>query len=193
LFAAVFWLLLLRAQGYAPAMRYFLIMAMAGNLFSGTGYFLYSGFSNFGDWAAVIRGLEPHWVWQVGLIIVGLVSYFFAMILVGRQLNPFRRDQASFPRLRRLCRTPYFTDGVLAAAGGLVNPLGLYYVVVSALPSTLGANAGLLSLPAWMGSWRLNEQRPVATIPRSFGWIAGGVIAGLLFIVVLGRGITFSR
>jgi hypothetical protein len=132
-------------------------------------------------------------MWQAGLIVIGLVSYFFAMILVGRELNPFRRDRESFPRLRRLCWTPYFTDGLMTAAGGLVNPLGLFYVAVSALPSTLGANAGLLSLPAWIGSWRLSKQDSVAAVPRSLGWIAAGVIAGLVFIVVLGRGITFSR
>jgi len=34
---------------------------------------------------------------------------------------------------------------------GLLNPLGLFYVVASALPSTLGANAGLLSLPDMVG------------------------------------------
>ena len=60
IFAVVFWLLLLRPQRYAPATRYFLVIAMAGNLFTGTGYFLFSGVFNFGDWAAVIRG------WQIG-------------------------------------------------------------------------------------------------------------------------------
>ena len=192
LFAAVFWLLLRRRRRFAPAARYFLVMAMAGNLFTGTGYFLYSGFSNFGDWAAVIRGLEPHWMWQAGLIAIGFVSYYFAMILVGHELNAFRRERKSFPRLRGLCWTPYFTDGLLATLGGLMNPLGLFYVVASALPSTLGANAGLLSLPAWLQSWRLSKQEPVAAVARSLGWIAVGAIAALVFIVVLGRGITFS-
>jgi hypothetical protein len=132
-------------------------------------------------------------MWQVGLILVGLVSYFLAMIAVGRELNPFRPETVSFPRLRRLCWTPYFTDGILATAGGLMNPLGGFYVLVSALPSTLGANAGLLSLPGWMGSWKKSAEEPVGTLERSPAWIAAGVIAGLVFIVVLGRGITFSR
>src|SRR5580700_8340097 len=37
LFGAIFWLLLLRPQRYQPATRYFLTLAMAGNLFTGTG------------------------------------------------------------------------------------------------------------------------------------------------------------
>ena len=74
LFAAIFWLLLLRPQRYRPATRYFLVLALAGNLFTGTGYFLFSGVINFGDWAEVIRGFEPHWMWQLGLVVLGVVS-----------------------------------------------------------------------------------------------------------------------
>ena len=57
-FAGIFWLLLLKPQRYKPVTRYFLVLAMAGNLFTGTGYFFFSGVTNFGDWAAVIRGLR---------------------------------------------------------------------------------------------------------------------------------------
>ena len=38
---------------------------MMGNLFTGTGYFFFSGVANFGDWAAVIHGLQPYWAWRV--------------------------------------------------------------------------------------------------------------------------------
>lgn len=55
-FAALFWLLLRDASRYRPATRYFLVMAMTGNLFTATGYFFFSGVMNFGDWAAVIQG-----------------------------------------------------------------------------------------------------------------------------------------
>src|SRR5580658_8498707 len=75
LFAGIFWLLLRRARRYRPTTRYFLVLALMGNLFTGTGYFLFSGVMNFGDWAAVIRGLEPHWEWQLGLVLLGAVSY----------------------------------------------------------------------------------------------------------------------
>src|SRR5882724_13192311 len=63
LFAGIFWLFLRGARRYQPAMRFFLVLALAGNLFTGTGYFLFSGVFNFGDWAAVIQGLQPHWAW----------------------------------------------------------------------------------------------------------------------------------
>ncbi len=192
LFAAIFWLFLLNPQRYRPATRYFLALAVAGNLFIGTGYFFFSGITNFGDWAAVIQGLHPHWMWRFGLIMLGMVSYYASMLLVAAKLNPFRSPDKDSPRLRGLCWTPYFTDGILAGLGGLLNPAGLFYVIASALPSTLGANAGLLSLPCMMkrGS---GSQEPVAPIERSRVWIATATVASLLFIFVLGRGLTWSR
>ncbi len=197
LFGAIFWLLLVKPQKYPPALRYFLVMAMAGNLFTGTGYFLFSGVSNFGDWAEVIKGLQPHWVWQLGLIVLGIVSYFASFLLLAAKLKPFRATEPGGRRYRMLCWTPYFADGILAGLGGLLNPLGLFYVIASALPATLGANAGLLSLPSAMPGlirrWSGAEEERVRPIQRSIPWIATAIIASLLFVFVLARGLTWSR
>jgi hypothetical protein len=192
-FAAIFWLLLLRPQRYKPTTRYFLVLAMAGNLFTGTGYFFFSGVTNFGDWAAVIRGLQPHWMLQLGLVVVGVASYYASMLLVAAKLKPFQEKNRTSRRLRVLCWTPYFTDGILAGLGGLLNPLGLFYVIASALPSTLGANAGLLSLPSMMRRMSGSEAEQVGPIRRSLAWVSAGAVASLLFIFVLGRGIMWSR
>jgi len=193
LFAAIFWLLLLKPERYRPATFYFLVMAMAGNLFTGTGYFFFSGVANFGDWAAVIRGLQPYWMWRAGLIGVGAVSYYASMLLVAAQLKRFRRADEGSQRLRVLSWTPYFTDGILAGIAGLFNPAGLFYVIASALPSTLGANAGLLSLPSIMRRQGVSAESRVGPIQRSVAWIVAGAVASLLFIFVLGRGLTWSR
>ena len=191
-FAAIFWLLLRRPTRYAPSARYFLVLAMAGNLFTGTGYFFFSGVTNFGDWAVVIRGLQPHWMWQLGLVALGMISYYGSMLLVRNELVPFRSPTDS-ARLRGLCWTPYFADGVLAGLGGLLNPAGLFYVIASALPSTLGANAGLLSLPSMLRRGNVIEKQAVGPVARSFVWIATGLAASLIFVFVLGRGITLTR
>jgi len=194
LFAAIFWLLLRRGSRYRPAMRYFLVLALMGNLFTGTGYFLFSGVMNFGDWAVVIQGLEPHWAWQVGLVVLGVASYWASMVLVGAEMEAFREKDGHSPRILQLCYTPYFADGILAAIAGLMNPIGFFYVIASALPSTLGANAGLLSLPFVMQHWRRGRgEKPAGAIPRSAGWIALGALASVVFIFVLGRGLTWSR
>jgi hypothetical protein len=196
IFAGIFWLLLLRPQRYRPATRYFLVLAMAGNLFTGTGYFLFSGVFNFGDWAAVIRGLQPHWAWQLGLAVLGLVSYYGAMLAVTAKVaafQTFQENDKSSRRLRDLCWTPYFTDGTLAGLAALFSPLGLFYMIASALPSTLGANSGLLSLPGMIRGARPRQEEPVGPIRRSAAWIATALVGSLLFISVLGPGITWSR
>lgn len=197
-FGVVFWILLLKADGFRPATRYFLVLAMMGNLFTGTGYFLFSGVSNYGDWAAVIHGLHPHWMWQIGLIVLGVAAYFASMLLVAAKLKPFHVTQKP-RRIRSLCWTPYITDGILAGVAGVLNPAGLVYVLTSALPSTLGANAGLFSLPGIIGRWNRKSQpgggdaERVAPICRSYGWIGAALIVVLLYIFVIGRGITWSR
>jgi hypothetical protein len=116
------------------------------------------------------------------------------MMVVGSEMEPFREKAERSPRILRLCFTPYFTDGILAAIAGLMNPIGFFYVIASALPSTLGANAGLLSLPFVMHKLkRPHEEEAAGPISRSPAWIALGAVASLLFIFVLGRGITWSR
>jgi len=194
LFAGIFWLLLRGAGRYRPATRYFLALALMGNLFTGTGYFLFSGVMNFGDWAAVIQGFEPHWAWQGGLVVLGVATYWASMLVVGAELKPFREKGDRPSRVLRLCYTPYFTDGILAFLGGVMNPVGFFYVIASALPSTLGANAGLLSLPFLMRKRRrVHEAEPLDPISRSAAWIIAGGSASLLFIFVVGRGLTWSR
>jgi hypothetical protein len=185
-FAGIFWLVLRRPRRFLPAMRYFLVLTMAANLFAGTGYFFFSGVTNFGDWAAVITGWQPHWMWQLGLAVVGVISYYASMMLVAAEMRPF------VGRLRALAWTPYITEGVLAGLGGLLNPAGLFYVIASALPSTLGANCGLLALPGIMHGWKCPKEDRVSPIGRSSVWIVIGSIASVLFIFVLGRGLTWS-
>lgn len=187
--AGILWLLLLRPQRYRPVILYFLVLAMSGNLFTGTGYFLFSGVVNFGDWRTVIEGLHPDWMWRLGLIVLGAASYYASMRLVMAKLRPF---QGPDPRsVRWVCWTPYFTAGVLAGLAALFSPFGLFYMIASALPSTLGANAGLLSLPGLMRCGQRKEEALV--IARSLPWIVAGSIASLLFIFVLGHGITWRR
>ncbi len=186
--AAVLWLLLLRSKRFHAVTHYFLVIAMAGNLFAGTGYFLFSGVANFGDWKQVIAGLHPQWAWRVGLIILAAVSYYASMMLVAAKLRAFRsRNSRSF---RWICWTPYFTDAMLAGVAAAFSPLGLFYMIASALPSTLGANSGLLWLPTIMHRDVNQEALP---IPRSIPWIVAAAIASVFFVFVLGHGITWSR
>ena len=169
LFAAIFWLLLLRPQRYRPATRYFLVLAMTGNLFTGTGYFLFSGVFNFGDRAAVIRGLQPHWMWQLGLVVLGVTSYYASMLVVAAKLKPFQGKDGSPRRLRQLCWTPYFTEGILAGLGGGVKALRTilchsvrvaFYFGRKCWPAELAWHDAQME-PKRRGSWSNASQRCV--------------------------------
>ena len=59
LFAGASSLLASRVAGRHANERYFFWIFAALNLLHGTGYFLFSGISGFGDWNEVIRGAAP--------------------------------------------------------------------------------------------------------------------------------------
>lgn len=189
----VFWLLLRGWRGVSAQTRLFLWVCCAFNLFSGTGYFFFSGVSNFGDWAGVIDGWQPHWAWRTGLIVIGILAYWGAVVVVGtalvRYVGVARSDRQ---RYWRICLTCYFSAIAISTLGGLMNPAGLVYVLLSALPATAGADCGLL----WMGYYvpqRIVPLRSCGTVGRSGVWIGVSAVAALAFIFVLGRGIPLHR
>jgi len=163
--------------------RFFLLIASAFNLLSGTGYFLFSGVTNFGDWADVTAGLKPSWAWRTLLIVVGAVAYYGALRLVGRALGAQPAQ-----RIRGLMIPAYLTAVSLACVAALSNPFGPQLMWQSALPSTAGANAGLV----WMQYYVPRSEAPAEceAITRTLGWIGAAVVAALVFILVLGRGVT---
>ena len=187
--AVILWILLLRPQRYRPATLFFLVILLAGNLFTATGYFLFSGITNFGDWAVVIAELRPLWAWRLALTLFGFATYYASMLLVASKLRPFQGPDAR--RLRSVCWTPYFTDAILATLAGISNPAGLFYVIASALPSTLGAKAGLLSLPSMMRHKKSNQDPQVISLSTT--WILTSAMVSAIFVAGLGRGLTWSR
>jgi hypothetical protein len=182
-------------QVRAPRARYFLWLAMTVNLFEAGGYFLFSGVGNIGDWADVIAGLQPAWVWRIGLTLLGAASYY-AFVWFGLiELRPFLGDSTAerVDRARRLCVVAYLTGGILSCVAGLLNPVGMMLVAISAAASSLGGTSGL----AWM--WQLlrspswgTQSPPLPALARSNAWIAVGVVLALVFIGVLGRGVSFG-
>ena len=55
----------------ADATWFFLWLFATINLMAATGYFLYSGVADIGDWSVVIRGWSPVWFWRVTLALIG--------------------------------------------------------------------------------------------------------------------------
>lgn len=183
-----FWLALRRAGNASARARLFLFCGMF-NLLTGTGYFLFSGAANVGDWAMVIAGLHPAWAWRSLLVIVGASGYFLALRVLGRALVMdvgVRADDV--PRIYRLTTVPYVTGVVLFTIAGSLNPAGFQLIWQSALPAAAGANAGLLWLRYYVPRNVVAERS--AYVGRSSAWIATSAVAALVFILVLGPGVT---
>lgn len=191
--AIVFWIALRSAKSASVRLRFFLLIGLAFNLFAGTGYFLFSGVTNFGDWTVVIDGLHAHWLWRTLLLVVGICAYYGAVLVVGTGLVRYvgvPRNHSH--RLMKLTFIPYLLATLLMCAGGVLNPIGIQLVWQSALPGTAGADSGLLWLRYYIPKGTVPE-RPSDGIERNFGWIAAAAALSLVFIFVLGRGITLHR
>jgi hypothetical protein len=183
-----FWAALRRATTASVRTRLFLLVACAFNLLSGTGYFIFSGVTGFGDWADVIGGLQPVWAWRALLVIAGVAGYYGALRLVGDALVRYVRVPADQPRrIRGLVIPVYLTAISLACIATLFNPVGPQLMWQSALPSTAGANAGLVWLQYYVPRGRGSEDS--APVTRGPAWIATAAGAAVVFIGVLGRGL----
>jgi hypothetical protein len=189
----LFWLALRSSKNASMRTRYFLLIACAFNLFTGTGYFFFSGVTDFGDWAAVISGQHPHWLWRALLVVVGASSYFAAAVVASiglvRYVGIPRHEQR---RLRKLTIVPYISAILLASIAGLLNPLGMRLLWQSALPATAGGQSGLL----WLQYYIPRGTEPKCSqgrLARSYVWIAVATVLAIFYVVVLGRGITLQR
>lgn len=189
----IFWIALRSAANATAKTRLFLLLTFAFNLFTGTGYFFFSGVTNFGDWAVVIAPMHPHWFWRTLLILVGMAAYYGAVLAIGHGIVRYVGVTASDrTRLRTLLFFPYFSAIAIALAGGLLNPIGFSLVWQSALPATAGANSGLLWLQYYIPSGTSPQSPPLA-VNLSYAWIAVAAICSFLFIALLGPGIALHR
>src|SRR5580704_454491 len=76
----ILWFALRAAKSATIQLRYFLLTGLAFNLLGATGYFFFSGVTNFGDWAAVIAPMHPHWLWRTLLVVLGIATYYAAVL-----------------------------------------------------------------------------------------------------------------
>jgi hypothetical protein len=189
----LFWLALRSASNASAPTRFFLVISCAFNLFSGTGYFFFSGVTGFGDWQVVIAGMHPYWLWRALLIAVGVAAYYCAMRIVGGSLVRYLGVPVSYrARFRRLTWIPYFAAIVIEVVAGLRNPLGLPLVFESALPATAGAQCALLFLVYYVPKSVTPgpNDKPVV---RSYTWIVVSAVLALFFVLVVGPGIQVHR
>ena len=194
LVAGIFsWIALRTVSRERQQLRYFLWLLMTINLLGAGGYFLFSGLGNIGDWADVIQGLSPAWLWRTGLTLAGVVSYILVVWLSLLELRNFlgerdwRRGGA-----KDLTIVPYITGGVLYTVAGMFNPVGMILVGISAAASSFGGSSGMAWMTQCLGGKLVPRvaSQPL-TLQRNWGWIIVALITATIFVAVLGRGVRF--
>jgi hypothetical protein len=182
---------LLRTAG--PHIRYFFTIALAFNLLFAVSYPAYTGVAAFGDWAAVISGLSPAWLWRVLLVAFSVISYYLSLRLLAVEMRPFCGSEAmeAQTRLRRITLIPFVAALGAASLAGALNPLGWTVIFTSALPGAAAA-FGLTQLDHFSGASTSDSSVPAGAITRSARWIFAAAIILALFVGVLGPGYRFG-
>ena len=83
----------------------------------------------------------------------------------------------------------YVIGGVVTVTSGLFSQLELKVAQFEAAGGTFGLTAWLLLLPLLIPEPPMPARHPFI-VPRSIGWIVAGALTGLIFIGVLGPGIS---
>ena len=176
-----------------PHIRFFLVLVAAFNLLFAAGYPAYSGIAAFGDWAAVISGLSPAWLWRVLLVVFSVITYYLSLRLLTVEMRPFccSNAQETLTWLRRITLIPFLAALAAASLAGALNPAGWTVIFTSALPGAAAA-FGLTQSDHFSGASASDSSLPAGAITRSAGWIlaAGAILA--IFVGMLGPGIKFG-
>ena len=126
------------------------------------------------------------------LFTLGVATYYVSVILVGQgyvhDLGVRLEDSV---RLRRLSLLPYVSAIVIVGLAGLLNPISKLLVWQSALPATAGAHSGLLWFRYYVSKKTAPRCSP-ESIERSYRWICTAAVSALIYVVVLGHGVTLT-
>jgi hypothetical protein len=153
------------------------------NLFLATGYILYSGLINFGDFAAVVAGLRPAWLYRAALVIIGALGYRYGIAQAARFLaslpahvldasaapprstataSPPPAPTLPLPDARRIIHTACFAGGALFLLASTLNPISPSLILYDGVSGTIGLTLGFfLALTDLRQSQRAMQQQSV--------------------------------
>jgi hypothetical protein len=185
-------LLLRRVRKLTPTTYLFWVFG-AFNLFN-VGYLIASACMNSGDWAAVIRGLSPSWLWRCVVGLVGTLFYVSSLRWVASFAIDFANHrQVAIGNSRRLVWPAYVAAGVVMTVASIFNPISPSLILVSGIGASFGLNCGFLLMPLIIARNSTYHGVGEGRIPFSAFWLIVSVFISGLFIGILGPGVNFSN
>lgn len=160
------------------------------------GYWMFSGIANVGDWANVIDGWQPAWLWRVIMAIAGTGFYLLFVWLSLTELSKIiggTDPQEQISRATKLGAFAYIAVFLVIFIAALANPYGLAGLPsVAALMLALGGMSPLL----WMMQWfRAKSFVKISKTPleihRSWPWVVIAILLVIFYAIILGRGFYF--
>lgn len=188
-------ILLQKSPKIKSEFKFFFWLMMVMNLLNGAGYWAFSGVGNVGDWANVISGWEPHWLWRTGMAIVGFSAFMYfvwiALHEFGKIIGGDSEEQIS--RASKLGILSYISAILVVALAGINNPYGLTSLpVVGGLLAVLGGMSPLIWMMQWFraSSFVKTPKNPLE-IHRKLSWIITAFVVVFVYSFILGRTIYF--
>jgi hypothetical protein len=146
-------------------------------------------FAHFGDVHGFVKGLGSPFAWRLGLTAIGTAISVVTLIVAGRTLDEFLGTSSRRKRAARLLVISYFAGSFPLILATLLGKEGSYLALVSAIPATLGGTVFLLYTILAVGGARSSTAAVPLTPQRSLPWCGAGVLAILIYGLVLGPGI----
>src|SRR5581483_11888645 len=160
-----------------------------------TGYLVASAVLNNGDWANVIAGLSPPWLWRCALGLAGATLYVLAVRWTASCMSDLvDRGEVALPDLQRLVVPAYVTSGALMTFASVFNPISPSLILLSGAGVSFGLNSGVLFIPGIVAAATAHSQtRASRPLQFNFLWFALAIVIAAVFIGVLGPGIRFPN
>jgi hypothetical protein len=167
----------------SSALRLFLILVAAFNLFWFNLQLLYSAASRKDDWAWALHEFHVPAAGRYCLIVAGALGYTLSIHFIAHHLKTY-----AIPRLRisRICLISWLAAGVLACVTAMFDH-DQSHALRGALPQAMGLSLGLLLIPKRAS--RLSEDSLSAVIIRfSPIWVVAALLVSAASIALLGPG-----
>ena len=191
----VFLFVLRRSQQKSSEWLYFAWLFMLVNWLNGAGYWMFSGIANLGDWANVIDGWNPAWLWRVTMTFVGVGSYLFFVWLALKEFGKIVGGNADeqIGRATKLGIISYVRAVFIIFLAGLAHPYGMGSLpVVAGLLAVMGGLSPLLWMMQWFRAASFAKlAKPPLEIHRKLSWVVVAAVVVFVYVVILGRTLYF--